>query len=369
MAVVKHPRDKDYSQTHDGLYFCVYAYLHEPERITAYLQYLPGGPDPRRDRVKPMDFPHVGAVVSTMDWLAANYPQYVAVCPIRQVRLPLVPVSRIARYYRPEERLAAILAAPHDPLEQLAGDFARAVAEAADIPLGALGITGSVLLDIHDPETSDLDLVVYGRETAERVHRAFAGGVVPDVAPMPPHRTERWLRLISTVHPHTREEAAYFIRRRWNYGFHRGREFGIKAVRRHDEITERLPDRPYRHGGLVRLQATIADAGESCFLPAIYRLTDLHWLDGEPMPIATAAAFEGLYAGAFDAGQRIEITGRWEETGDGRCQVVVGSEAFRGREYMRLLSESQGEGRPWNCGSGAGPGTSARKPTSWASST
>jgi len=331
------PSDKDALVTDDGLVFCVFSYLHEPDRITAYLQYLPGGPDPRRDRVKPMDFPYVGAVVGTMDWLADHHPHYVDTCPVRGVRLPLVPVGRIARYYRPEVRLAELLAAPRDSLEELAAQFARAIAAAAAIPLTALGITGSVLLDLHDPATSDIDLVVYGCAAAERVRQAFLAGQIEGVTGMTPPRVERWLHLMSTRHPHTLEEAAYFIARRWNYGFYRGREFSIKAIRSQDEILEPWPSRPYRHGGLVRVRATISQAWESGYLPAVYGLTDLQWLNGsEAVPAATVASFEGLYAGAFDPGQRVEICGRWEETGPGHYQIVVGSAEFSGREYIRL---------------------------------
>lgn len=343
MAVTlsRRPLDKDYVQTTEGLFFCVYSYLHEPERLTAYLQYLPGGPDPRRDRVKPMDFPHVGAVADVMAWLKEHHPEYVAHCPIRGLELPLVPMARVSRYFRPEERLQAILREPKDELEALAAAFARTVAASAEIGLDDLGITGSVLLDVHDPATSDIDLVVYGREAALRVKAAFLQGHVPDVTSMTPARVERWLSLMSTHHPHTRAEAAYLVGRRWNYGFWRGREFGIKPVRAVAAVTDLFPTVPYQHGDLVCLRARITDASEGIYLPAVYRLTDAEPMDGDASGIDSVASFEWLYAGAFDAGQCVEIRGRREEIGPGQVRVAVGTALYRGHEYIRPLADQR----------------------------
>lgn len=357
------PLDKDYLLTTDGLYFCVFSYLHPPDGYTAYLQYLPGPPgsDPRRGRIKPMDFPHVGAVAGTMDWLREHYPHYVRFCPVRSVELPLVPKARVARYYQPGPRLEQVLAEPRDLLEAEVAEFAQVLARASGLPLTAFGVTGSVLLDVHDPDSSDMDLVVYGTAAAARVREAVLVGRVPDLAPMRADRVERWLRLMSTHHPITRDEAAYFVGRRWNYGFFRGREFSIKAVRTPAEVTEAYGARTYQGVGLVTVRGRVADAAEAAFLPAVYRLEGVEVVAGPsetpadavagppvapadavagpPVALAEVVAFEGLYQGAFDPGQAVEVCGKLERASDGTYRVVVGSAEYRGREYMKPLAE------------------------------
>lgn len=337
------PKDKDGIRTDDGLYFCVFSYLHPPDGYTAYLQYLPVPADRAGARNKPMDFPHVGAVVSTTDWLEANHPRYVRRCPVRGVRLPIVPAERVAAYICPERRMAEILRRPGDPLEEDVAAFTTAIAAASGVPQEAFGVTGSVAMRVHDPAGSDIDLVVYGEANARRVRAAFLAGNVEGVKPMPEARIERWLRLIPQHHSHTREEAAYLIAQRWNYGFFRGREFSLRAVRADAEIAERYGAERYRACELVRLQARIT-GGQPMFVPALYELAEVRTLEGPAAPVTRVVSFEWLYAGAFYPGQAIEVQGKLEAIlpGDDRgragWRVVVGSAEHRGREYIRPLT-------------------------------
>ncbi|BDG60443.1 hypothetical protein caldi_15330 [Caldinitratiruptor microaerophilus] len=349
------PWDRDLIRSVDGLYFTVYGYEHPPGGAACFLQYVPVPGDPGRG-AKPMDYPHGGAVVETTRWLAEHYPHYVR--PGRGSPLPVVPAGRVGAYFRPAEGLAGIRRrGPRDALEETLLEFTDLLARAAGIPPERLGITGSLLLGVHDPATSDMDLAIYGREQALRAREAIVGGCLPHVTRVPPEHRARWLRRMTVHHPHSPAEALYLIERRWHYGYYRGREFSLKAVRDPAGPPPPVPG-PGRALGRVRVRGTVADAADGCFTPALYRLRDLEWAGGAPAGLAPDAdlpvwSFEALYSWAFDPGQRVEVDGVLEEAlapdtgGAGpadragspgsRLRVLVGTAGGAGRDGMRPL--------------------------------
>lgn len=334
------PREKDYIRTDDGLYFCVFSYRHPPDGYAAYLQYLPTAGHPRRDRIKPMDFPHVGAVARTMGFLADKYPHYVR--PGREHPLPVVPAERVAVYYCPEQRLCELLAGPRDELERLIAQMARDLADAAGIPITSLGVTGSVLLDVHHPPTSDIDLVVYGAPAARRVREALRAGRVPGARPMLPEWLRTWQNHILRHLGLSPEAAAYFIRRAWYRGWYGGREFSIRPVRTDAEIQAGGDGCPaegdWRPAGPMRVRARVAGAAEAMFVPACYPLEHVQVLEGMPLRPARLVAYEGIYADALDPGQEVEAMGKLEVRADGDRRLVVGTLEYRGREYIRPVA-------------------------------
>jgi predicted nucleotidyltransferase len=70
--------------------------------------------------------------------------------------------------------------------------------------------------------------------------------------------------------------------------------------------------------------ATVADASESVFLPAVYRVEDVKLLGGGE--VKRLVSYEGLYGGVFEEGERVEFRGALEMV-EGRNpgrQVVIG---------------------------------------------
>lgn len=349
------PWDRDLIRTVEGLYFTVYGYDHPPGGAACFLQYVPRPGRPGRG-LKPMDYPHGGAVVETTAWLARHHPVYVA--PGRGSPLPVVPEERVEAYFSPCAGLAAIRQrGPRDALEEEVLAFTDLLSRVAGIPPERLGITGSVLLGVHDPATSDMDVVICGGDMARRARDAILAGAVPDVTPVPPDHAARWLRLMTAHHPHTPAEARYLIGRRWHYGYWRGREFSLKTVR---DPAVRDPAGappgaacgpraapsgggrpPARALGRVRVRGTVASADEACYTPAVYTLADVTWPDGSagaagPVPELPVWSFEALYSWAFDPGQRVEAVGLLEEAG-GDLRLLVGTAAGAGSECMRVI--------------------------------
>lgn len=334
------PKDRDFIETVEGMLFCVVDYLHPPDKFTAYLKYSPAleGRWQRGSTAfhRELAYYHAHQVGQTLDYLEAHYPEYVATCPVRDMRFSMIPRDRVAVYYHPEERLAQVLTRPGDPLEQELAALTESLQAASGIPTGSLGVTGSILLGIHNASFSDLDLTVYGREAADRLQKVLAGPGIPDVEPVMPAVLARWRRDSMAHHGLSEAQVDWLISRRWHYASYRGRRYlSFHPTRSDEEIRERYGDHTYRDAGDCRLRAVVTDATEAVYLPAVYRIAQVHILEGPEADIREIRSYEGLFGQVADAGQEVEARGKLERIDDGPVhRLVVGSSHRSGREYV-----------------------------------
>jgi predicted nucleotidyltransferase len=339
------PKDRDFIETKEGMFFCVTSYLHPPDRYTAYLKYSPAtagrwrGEDMHYRRE--LEYYHVGNVADTIAYLEQNYPDYVHYCPVRAIKFSMIPHDHVRKYYLPEQRLREILETPRDRLEEEVGAFVSEIVACTGIREDELGITGSILLGIHNPEFSDIDLLVYGLDNALKVRAALKQGRSADIRPVTGRALAEWCASVVEHFPLSSKEARYFAGRRWNYGFFRGRYFSIHPTRKDDEIAELYGDWIYREKGVARIHAIVADAVEALFMPALYRIEQVDVAeasDGFPwdaLPLQEAVSFEGLYRDVVDSGQEIEAKGKLESVSGQYHRLVIGTTALKGRGYVK----------------------------------
>jgi hypothetical protein len=340
---MRRPKDRDFLETNEGLLFCVIGYLHPPDRYTAYLKYTPAntGKWARGETFYRRELPyyHVDNVIKTLELLRRHYPHYVWLDPLTGLRFSFVPKAAVASYYLPEDRLAEILSAPRDPLEGDVGSLARLLAEMSGVPRERLGITGSILLNLHNPAFSDIDLLVYGRENALKVQRAVEsskGGAIQD---LPPERRRRWREEVAARFALAAPDVARIEARRWNYFLFRDRYVSVHPTRSDEEIREAYGGHRWRKVGVATIEAVVADATESIFLPAVYRVADVRFLDGEPREIREVISFEGLYCQAAEPGERVVAAGEVEEDENRACRLVVGAAGAPGGGSIRLVGD------------------------------
>ncbi len=346
--VNRKPKDRDFIETEEGLLFCVVGYLHPPDAYTAYLKYSPAT-EGRWRRLgqayhRNLAYYHAHQVAQTLDFLQVHYPAYVRCDPVRNMLFSLVPRTRVRRYYCPEERLAEIVRAPADPLEEEVARLAQSIHEAAGIPLDRLGVTGSILLGIHDPAFSDIDLTVYGRESVQRLCTAVLAGTIPDLHPLDGAFVERWCRETAPRHHLTEQDARWLAGRRWNYA-HYGparRYLSLHPTRSDAEIHETYGEHTYRDAGVARLRGVIADAEEAVYLPALYRLEKVRILEGPQVAVEEICSYEGLFCQAADLGDTVEAQGKLEEVDGGPLhRLVIGSSHREGAEYLRVVGRDR----------------------------
>lgn len=326
------PKDRDMVETRDGLIFVVVGYLHPPGRVTAYLKYVPaaegkwGRGNTRYTRI--LGYYHVTQVENTYGYLRENYPDYLYHCPVRNITVSCVPLSDIKSYYDPVERVNSLIReGASDSLEEKLLGLVEYLHEQADVE-GRIGVTGSILTRSHNPAFSDIDVTVYGREESRRLNEAVLEarreGVIRGRSE---DELEKWVAQRAEKFPLSQEELRRVASTRWNYGFYRGTYFSIHPTRTDDEITESYGDYIYSQLGEVEGTAVVADASESIYLPAIYRVTDSE-LENRRTKVSEIVSYEGTYSGLFVSGDKVEFKGvleRYEGKEEGHRVVLGGA--------------------------------------------
>lgn len=342
-------RDRDYLITPEGFIFAVIGNLHPPDRVIAYLKYVPdeqGKWEGRGSRYRrALEHYSVPCVMDSMRFLGQKAPQYLFESNVHGISLPAVPVDRIMEHLRPEERLRQLRSAEQcDALENRALTLADLASRNARVPEGSLGLTGSILAQIHDPTFSDIDLVVYGLSNAIRVRSLLQDpkrSTSNRIRKLTGESREKWVteRLSST--PLTRQDALDLLTRKWNIGLFDGTEFSAHAVHTETEPKERYGDVRYVPLGIVDVIARISDCSESLFMPAVYGVeSTTPEADCSGHAIDQIVSFEGLYADIATQGERVSCRGKLERVESAskiRHRIVVGSPEAQGTDYLLPL--------------------------------
>ena len=150
--------DHDHLEDVEGNIYVVVGNTHPPGEVIAYIKYVPTSTKTiwcrgfkcyerviRRYGVRNV----VNAVV--------KYQNY-SLDPIFGAKIPKIPLSRVSTIYKPTTRLYEILQSPRDQLEVQVANLAVTIEQYTGIPISKLGINGSILVKIHNPKYSDIDL-------------------------------------------------------------------------------------------------------------------------------------------------------------------------------------------------------------------
>jgi hypothetical protein len=343
-------KDRDFIETKEGMFFCVAGYLHPPDKYTAYLKYSPApvgkwkGGEIQYHRE--LAYYHVSLVADTIAYLERNYPHYVHYCPVRGIKFSMIPQGYVRKYYFPEQRLREILDTPRDPLEEEVCAFVSEIIACTGIREEDFGVTGSILLGIHNPQFSDVDLLVYGLENALKVRSALKEGRSARIRPVTGETLGEWCASVSKHFPLHHEEARYLAGRRWNYGFFGDRYFSIHPTRKDDEIRENYGDRIYREKGVARIRAVVSDAGEALFMPALYGIEEVEVIESvgaqhDTLTLKEVVSYEGLYRDVVDSGEEIEARGKLESVNEQYYRLVIGTTALKGQGYIKPAIERE----------------------------
>ena len=330
-------KDRDFLETEEGMFFCVTGYEHPPDKITAYLKYTPvtegkwkkGSTAFRRE----LPYYHVFSVSKTIDFLKENYPHYVHFCPVRQIEMSMIPKKCIKEYYEPENRLSQLVSSPEDDLEEKVAAFAQDIINETGIPLSFLGITGSILIGLHNPVFSDIDLIVYGKENSIKVKNCLKN--LHNVNTLKDERREEWIQHKMRIFKFEMKDAELLADRKWNYGFYQDTYFSVHPTRVDSEITQTYNEIQYTGMGAATVIAEILDSSESMFLPAHYKIDVVDILEGKNVFIDELVSFEGVYCDAFVKGEKIEARGRLENV-NGKHQLVLGTLEVE-NQYIRFV--------------------------------
>jgi predicted nucleotidyltransferase len=170
------PRDGDAFLTKDSLVFYTFGYEHPPNRVFAFLKYVPSELKPRfsieflsrrwklgkNELARPKQLYTASNFQKLLETFHRDFPDYVYFCPLRQKSLVAPLRSHIKRVYEPHYCLQKLLRRRRkDKLEAMTVELIALLSTASKVPLEDFGVHGSIALNMHTDE-SDIDLVVYG---------------------------------------------------------------------------------------------------------------------------------------------------------------------------------------------------------------
>jgi len=315
-------------ETLEGLIFDVKGLLHPPDRIIAYVRYIPNTKGDRVSR-RGIRYRKIYSLLDREKFLEKKYPYYIYYDPIFGRRLQGVPLGSIRYIYDPIERLKELMHSKSlDPLEKAAVELVEEVAERAGISRSTIGITGSILVGLHS-STSDIDLVVYGEKEGISVYRALLD-MSKERVKIRPYNEEELERLFIFRSRDTFIPLDTFLkieRKKILQGIFKGREYFIRLVKRPEEFGEKYGDRRYKPIGRVRLRAIVSDTRDSIFTPCRYILDKVKVISGHaPKPIKEVVSYRGRFREQARKGDTVIVEGVVElvENEESYCRVLVG---------------------------------------------
>jgi len=311
---------RDFVETGAGLIFAVVDGTLEDDRVLSFLRYAPGPEGPRKM-----------ATESANALLRREFPHHLHHSPRLDAHLHAVALDDIARHHRPPARVERLRErGARDAIEERLL-YLLTLLEQRGVPPTRLGVTGSLLIGRQNA-TSDIDLVVYGRDdffkARSGVRDLIETGDLDDLEEKDWHEAYARRGCALDFDEFVRHE-----RRKGNKGLVGGVKFDLTLV---DTARHTQPDKTvrWRKTGKTTLQAQVVDASHAYDQPARYRIAHPN--------IDEILSFTHTYVGQALAGEFVEASGQVECSGDGRKRLVIGSSREAPGESLRVLWEASG---------------------------
>lgn len=323
------PADGDTFVTEEGFIFNVFGYEHPPNRVFAFLKYIPAEFKAlfnidfleRAWKYEETELFRAEKLYTAKNYqtfletFRKNFPDYVYFCPFREKAVISSPFALIKKVYVPRDCLSALIKLEHkDCLQKSTLDFISLISNESGIAVKEFGVHGSIALGMHTPK-SDIDIVVYGSSNFRRLEKAIGRLVEAGT--------------LSYVFSNRLDAARRFK------GRYMRNIFMFNAIRKPEEIRTKYGTFNYTPVAPVKFQCTVKDDIEAMFRPAIYKIEDYKpveptsELPKNKIPELMVSMI-GCYRNIARIGSKIKVSGMLEkaekvETGEVFHQVVVGT--------------------------------------------
>jgi uncharacterized protein len=314
-----------YLETQEGLFFAVKGLVHPPDRFVAVVRYTPDPEEGERKKAG-LSYRRLYHFDEQERWLQSSFPQYIAYDPRFRRTLQSVPRLDVRQIYDPRARLKELTrAASADTLEEDAAAFAGLLQKAAGVPLSALGVTGSLLIGLHNA-SSDLDLAVFGINNCRQVYRAL--GALLDSASFAELQRldergieELYRQRVSDTYMEFREFAD-LEKYKICQGRYRSRPYFIRFIKDAHEAGEQYQDFRYQALGRTTITATITDDQEAIFTPCRYRLSQVRTLEGLNLGVNEIVSFRGRFCEQARTGELVRASGVVERVENSEGEIL-----------------------------------------------
>jgi len=324
-------REGDLLETTDNIIFDVKGLVHPPNRVVAFIRYVP---DPKGNRERDgTRYSKFYSLSKRYALLKQKFPQYLVNDPVFNTLLCEVPFEDVKQHYQPARGLQKLRNRNNlDEAETAALQFMEILKEKSGVQWSKLGVSGSILVNLHEP-SSDIDLIVYGSETGYRVQASMKEMLEDKSSPFKAYNLDGLKELFDFRSKDTITSFEDFVRtdsRKVSHGKFMGKHFFIRFVKDLNEISEQYGTIIYKPEGRARIKATIADDSEAIFTPCSYKLANVKILEGAKVePIEEIVSFRGRFCEQARSGEAVIAEGKLErvqqEGKDDHFRLLLGS--------------------------------------------
>lgn len=335
-------REGDFVESKEGLIFDVKGVLHPPERVIAFVRYIPSCEGDRaRHGVK---YRKIYDLSARYDFLTTHYPQYLVQDKVLGACVNEVPVHDLVHHYKPQEKTRQLLRNSRiDGVEKAALEFITLLREASHVAVENLGVSGSILVGLHSTK-SDIDVIIYGRANGFII-RDTLKDLLQDGEDVKAYgldflRKRHAIRQRDT--PVSVQDYVFHESRKTFQGTFKGRDFFLRYVKDWHEVEERYGDAVYRAMGYAKITGRVLDDAESLFTPCTYPMGDVDVLTGTAALVTEVSSFRGRFCEQAVRGEWIVAQGKLERVsreGQIHHRLLLGNDP---RDYMVTLPEREG---------------------------
>jgi hypothetical protein len=346
-------RDRDAIVTKEGLIFRVLGYSHPPNAYICDIEYAPAeifkSDNPKAFRNKDQHVFYKFFEDEGWKFIRSSFPQYLVFHSMLRKRIMGVHHDDFVSVRRPNDKLQGLIRGKrYDALLAAMQDVLELVTRNSGLRREDFGIFGSILHGFHNPNFSDIDLVIYGRENTARLretlrelYRGDRSKLANEFETDESIKGKHWrFRNLSPKEfvLHQRRKLIYTLFNDKNSGRTIKTEF--EPVKSWKEITNEYdPKARIVQKGWVRIIARITGDDDAPFIPSTYEIESLEVLEGarEANEARRVISYVEEFRMQASRDEKVYIEGNLEELGTAKRNSYQVTLTFCPRYYEQVL--------------------------------
>jgi predicted nucleotidyltransferase len=343
--VIAKPIEGFFVKSVDNLLFDVKGLSHPQDKIISFVRYVPIKYLKANQKSNSSEYFKIYDLKTRYDFLRQNFPKYLYEDHMGRGLLQAVAKVDLLEIYNPIQRMQQITGTEEenlDSLEKLVREFSNKLLKNCNINSRNLGVTGSILVNLHSRK-SDIDLVVYGRKDGLEVFQGMSS-IFEKYDNISRYSESELKKLWKNRGQQEQIDFESFLEIEKNkqlQGTINNVDFYIRLVLLPDEYHEPYDKTKITSLGECEIEATVENDEYSIFTPSIYHLINIQ-LKNDNIKEATIPdrifSVRGRYCDLAKTGERISANGKLErvkiENQQEYYQLTLGTSK---REYMKKI--------------------------------
>lgn len=258
-----------------------------------------------------------------------NYPHYIYNCSLHKNWFFAIPEKAIKQIFEPRQGLKIIMGIQEkqkDEHLEVVVSFIRLLLKSG-VSLEDLGITFSTLVGHYDPNYSDINVVVYGKNNGWKILKFLEKTKHPLLRWKSAEEWKNFRQKRNRSSIFTEQEFLEQFSRKKTEGFFQNKLFVLFTVEKEDETWYNWGKEAYIPLGSVEVEATVTNNFNSLIRPGFYEVKNAKTLNGKTIPVKKIVFYSRDYVVQALPGEKIKACGLLEKVVNLKTK----------RQYYRLV--------------------------------